>query len=226
MGCHTQKCARFDANDSRSIGSLECRRSLQPPNILPYYKHPLSLQNMNYLVAHAGKDLTHLFHPNGEPRSEISERSGLRRVLFPPILEVAISDRVKTKHTMWSQDPMYHIGRVTRRPRLIRLINALTMTTQVMKVCDEDTIFDIQQKYKARYNHHAGSYEWRRGFSASENSTCKFGCDHICEHPNSCGPLNLNGTLDDNDLLDEEDCDVELPPPALWLYYTDDLTIA
>lgn len=188
--------------------------------------HLPSLQTMDYLVAHAGKDLTHLFHPNGEPRTEVSERSGLPRVLFPPILEVAISEYVKTKHTMWSQDPMYHIGRVTRRPRLIRVINTLTMTTQFMKVCDEDTIFDIQQKYKARYNHHAGSYEWRRGFSASENSTCKFGCDHICDHPDACGPLNLNRTLDENGLLDEEECDVELPPPALWLYYTDDLTIA
>lgn len=41
-----------------------------------------------------------------------------------------------------------------------------------------------------------------------------------------CGLLNLNGTLDENGLHDEEACDIELPPPSIWLYYTDDLTIA
>ncbi|XP_017151259.1 cytochrome b5 domain-containing protein 1 [Drosophila miranda] len=166
--------------------------------------------NMDYLVAHAGKDLTHFFHENGEPRTEISVRTGRPRVLFPPILEVALSEFAKTNGAMWSQDPFYHIGRLTRRARLIRIINALTAQTVFMTVCDEDTIYDIQQKYKQHYNHHAGSYEWRK---FSNGGT-------------ACGQLDLNGTLDENGLIDEEDCDVELPPPSIWLYYTDDITIA
>ncbi|XP_034670226.1 cytochrome b5 domain-containing protein 1 [Drosophila subobscura] len=166
--------------------------------------------NMDYLVAHAGKDLSHFFHENGEPRTEISARTGRPRVLFPPILEVALSEFAKTKDTMWSQDAFYHIGRVTRRARLIRIINALTAQSLYMTVCDEDTIYDIQRKYKQRYNHHAGSYEWRK---FSNGGT-------------ACGQLNLNGTLDENGLTDEEHSAVELPPPSLWLYYTDDLTIA
>ncbi|KAH8412109.1 hypothetical protein KR222_011377 [Zaprionus bogoriensis] len=167
-------------------------------------------RNLDYLVAHAGKDLSHFFKPNGEPRTEISPMSGRPRVLFPPILEVAISELARSKHAMWSQDPFYHVGRVTRRPRRIRVVNTLTGTVQYMKVCDEDSIFDIQQKYKTRFNHHAGSYEWRKFSNGAR----------------SCGVLNLNGTLNENGMLDEEDCNIELPPPSFWLYYTDDLTIA
>ena len=33
-----------------------------------------------------------------------------------------------------------------------------------MKVCEEDTIYDIQRKYKKHYNHHAGSYIWRKDY--------------------------------------------------------------
>ncbi|KAH8392131.1 hypothetical protein KR215_001477, partial [Drosophila sulfurigaster] len=167
-------------------------------------------RNMDYLMAHAGKDLSHLFHENGEPRTEISPSSGHPRVLFPPILEVAISDFARTKHAMWSQDNFYHIGRITRRARRLRIINTLTAKVQFMNVCDEDSIYDIQQKYKARYNHHAGSYEWRKFSNGAKY----------------CGVLNLNGNLDENGLTDAEESDVELPPPSIWLYYTDDLTIA
>ncbi|XP_034098710.1 cytochrome b5 domain-containing protein 1 [Drosophila albomicans] len=167
-------------------------------------------RNMDYLMAHAGKDLSHLFHENGEPRTEISPSSGHPRVLFPPILEVAISDFARSKHAMWSQDNFYHIGRITRRARRLRIINTLTAKVQFMNVCDEDSIYDIQQKYKARYNHHAGSYEWRKFSNGAKY----------------CGVLNLNGNLDENGLTDAEESDVELPPPSIWLYYTDDLTIA
>ena len=31
-----------------------------------------------------------------------------------------------------------------------------------MTVCEEDMIYDIQAKYRAKYNHHAGSYTWRK----------------------------------------------------------------
>ncbi|KAH8262726.1 cytochrome b5 domain-containing protein 1 [Drosophila bipectinata] len=167
-------------------------------------------RNLDYLMAHAGKDLTHFFHENGEPRTEISPSTGRPRVLFPPILEVAISEFSKTKGAMWSQDPFYHIGRVTTRPRVIRIINTLTGRTQFMTVCNEDSIYDIQQKYKQRYNHHAGSYEWRKFSNGGK----------------TCSVLDLNGTLDENGLIDEEDSTVELPPPSIWLYYTDDITIA
>lgn len=182
-------------------------------------------------MAHAGKDLTHFFHENGEPRTEISPSTGRPRVLFPPILEVAISEFCKTPGEMWSQDPFYHIGRVTKRARLIRIVNTLTAQTQYMTVCNEDSIYDIQQKYKQRYNHHAGSYEWRKFSNGVSPLKMKYRKNITLLQYNiyqgkSCSILNLNGTLDENGLTDDEDSNVELPPPSIWLYYTDDITIA
>lgn len=96
------------------------------------------------------------------PKTETSPVTGRPRLLFPPILETALSEMCKTSGKLWSQDPMYHIGRLTRRDRRVRIINTLTGTTQLMKVCDEDSIYDIKHKYKQLYNHHAGSYVWRK----------------------------------------------------------------
>uniref|UniRef100_A0A1I8N4C5 Cytochrome b5 domain-containing protein 1 n=1 Tax=Musca domestica TaxID=7370 RepID=A0A1I8N4C5_MUSDO len=166
-------------------------------------------KNLDLLLAFGGKDLSHFFHINHQPITEISSRSGKPRVLFPPILERAESELCATPCRLWSQDPRYHIGRLTARERKIRLINTLTGRTILMKVCNEDTIYDIQRKYKERYNLHAGSYLWR-----------KFSYGGHCP-----GDLKFHETLDANGLLEEES-DIELPPPSIWLYYTDDLTVA
>lgn len=113
-------------------------------------------------MAFGGKDLSHYFHLNNLPRTEISSLTGKPRLLFPPILELAESELLKTPGKLWSQDPLYHIGRVTKIERKIRIINTLTAATTYMKVCAEDTIYDIQRKYKEIYNNHAGSYLWRK----------------------------------------------------------------
>ena len=96
--------------------------------------------------------------------------TGKPRLLFPPILEVAQSEYKKSKNKLWSQDPLYHIGRVTRRERKIRIINTLTASTTFMKVCDEDSIYEIQRKYKEIYNNHAGSYLWRKYSNGVHNN--------------------------------------------------------
>ncbi|XP_013107657.2 cytochrome b5 domain-containing protein 1 [Stomoxys calcitrans] len=166
-------------------------------------------KNLDYLLAFGGKDLSHFFHLNHTPKTEVSGSSGIRRVLFPPILESAHSAHCKTHNKIWSQDPCYHIGCVTKRERQIRIINTLTGTVVNMKVCDEDSIYDIQRKYKEFYNFHAGSYLWR-----------KFSYGGHCP-----GELVLHETLAGNGLIVEES-DIELPVPSIWLYYTDDLTVA
>ncbi|KAM7351894.1 cytochrome b5 domain-containing protein 1 [Cochliomyia hominivorax] len=168
-------------------------------------------KNLDYLLAFGGKDLSNFFHLNNLPKTEISCLSGKPRVLFPPILELAESEFLKTPGKLWSQDPLYHIGRLTRKEYKIRIINTLTATTVFVKVCSEDTIYDIQRKYKEIYNNHAGSYLWRK---FSNGGQCP-------------GNLILHETLDGNGLIEEkEDCDIELPLPSIWLYYTDDLTVA
>lgn len=117
---------------------------------------------MDYLLAFGGKDLSHFFHFNNLPKTEISSITGKPRVLFPPILEQAQSELSKTACKLWSQDPLYHIGRITQKEHKIRIINTLTSSTTFMKVCSEDSIYDIQRKYKEIYNNHSGSYLWRK----------------------------------------------------------------
>ncbi|CAD6999632.1 unnamed protein product [Ceratitis capitata] len=166
--------------------------------------------NLEYLLAFGGKDLSHFFEETLMPKTETSPVTGRPRLLFPPILETALSEMCKTRGKIWSQDPKYHIGRLTRRDRRVRIINTLTGTTQLMKVCDEDTIYDIKNKYKQLFNHHAGSYMWRK---FSKRGQCG-------------GKLNMKGTLNENGLFEEEGCRYDLPPPSIWLYYTNDVTIA
>uniref|UniRef100_A0A1B0FLB8 Cytochrome b5 domain-containing protein 1 n=1 Tax=Glossina morsitans morsitans TaxID=37546 RepID=A0A1B0FLB8_GLOMM len=166
-------------------------------------------KNLDLLLSFGGKDISHFFLYNNLPKTEISPVTGKPRVLFPPILETAVSEHCKTAGKLWSQDSFYHVGRLTRKERRLRIINTLTGTITAMKVCDEDTIYDIQRKYCELYNSHAGSYLWR-----------KFSYGGHCP-----GELLLHETLDGNGLVDEE-TDIELPPPSIWLYYTNDLTIA
>lgn len=118
---------------------------------------------MDYLLAFGGKDLSCYFHENGCPKTRIHPRSGRQVPLFPPIEELAESTRLKTKN-LWSQEPLYHIGQVTRQERPLRIINTLTGTTRLLKVCDEDSINTIKEKYRKAYNFHAGSYIWRKDY--------------------------------------------------------------
>lgn len=140
--------------------------------------HP---QNMDYLLAFGGKDLSCYFHENGCPKTRIHPRSSLAVPIFPPIIEPAESSRLRSNKAYWSQEPLYHIGQVTRQERPLRIINTLTGTTRLMKVCDEDSINTIKEKYTKAYNFHAGSYIWRKDykkvcFSRQQCEPCRRVC--------------------------------------------------
>lgn len=151
---------------------------------------------MDYLLAFGGKDLSCYFFENGCPKTKIHPKSGIPVPLFPPILEIPQSDRLRglikankrktifygvgcptkipsekpeeeTKLVTsgyWGQEPLFHIGQITRKERPLRIINTLTGTTRMMKVCDEDSINTIKAKYTEKYNFHAGSYIWRKDY--------------------------------------------------------------
>ncbi|XP_055838467.1 cytochrome b5 domain-containing protein 1 [Episyrphus balteatus] len=163
--------------------------------------------NLEYILGFGGKDLSSYFYKDGTPRMETSAKTGRKRVLFPPIVEVTTSEMLRTEGKIWSQDPKYKIGKLTKQERQIRIINTLTGTTQLMKVCEEDKIYDILVKYKKFYNFHASSYVWRmKPINGSK-----------------CGRrLFFKKTLTENGLFKEK----HGIPPSIWLYYSDDLTIA
>ncbi|XP_055921240.1 cytochrome b5 domain-containing protein 1 [Eupeodes corollae] len=160
--------------------------------------------NLEYMLGFGGKDLSSYFYKDGTPRCETSPQTGKKRVLFPPIVEVTTSDMLRTKEKIWSQDPKYKIGKLTKQERQIRIINTLTGTTQLMKVCEEDTIYDIMVKYKRFYNFHASSYIWKKKPGSKSRR------------------LFFNKTLTENGFFKEN----HGIPPSIWLYYSDDLTIA
>ncbi len=109
----------------------------------------------------------------------------------------------------WWKDSKYKIGNLSKKIRKIRIINTLTKQDDVIDVCSEETINEILDRYK-EINEHAESYTWKRMQRV----------------------LDMEQTLDDNDILDEteEYLSLDLDPdsyiPAIHLYFNDDLTEA
>ncbi len=87
----------------------------------------------------------------------------------------------------------------------------LTQTSSVIKICKEETLADIQQRY-IEYNRNAASYTWK-----ILNSTGQF------------ITLRLDYTLEQNGIQNETDefiklgMDEDIFLPNLLIYYNDDL---
>ena len=85
----------------------------------------------------------------------------------------------------------------------------ITKDDDVIEVCSEENMHEILDRYLEQ-NDHAGSYTWKR----------------------LGRPLDMDKTLEENDVPDETEEFVELGMdedmyiPALHLYYNDDLTEA
>ncbi len=102
------------------------------------------------------------------------------------------------------------MGQLTKCTRKIRVINMLTDHDDIIEVPMEETINEILVRYK-EINKHADSYTWKR----------------------MGRPLDMNLTLDDNDIPDEtqEFQKLDIPEdqwyiPCIHLYFNDDLTVA
>lgn len=111
----------------------------------------------------------------------------------------------------WWKDSKYVIGTLTAKTRMVKIVNMVTRTEDVISVCQEETIGDIRDRY-LEYNAHAHSYT----FKALINDEFMV--------------LDMNKTLDENKVLDEQDkfvdlnMDYDFYVPALHIYYNDDLT--
>jgi hypothetical protein len=84
----------------------------------------------------------------------------------------------------------------------------LTGQETILQVCSEESINAIQERYLL-HNKHAKAYTWKR-------------LGHL---------LDMNKTLDDNDIPDEDphleklSMDVDDWLPAIHVYFSDDLTV-
>ena len=100
------------------------------------------------------------------------------------------------------------MGKLTKKSQYIRIINTLSDTEDKLEVPQEETIWEILDRYE-EINFHAKSYTWKRKGKI----------------------LNMDATLKDNGIVDYSDeyADFEVPEenqyiPALHIHFNDDLT--
>ncbi|GAB5371417.1 hypothetical protein AAMO2058_001578100 [Amorphochlora amoebiformis] len=111
--------------------------------------------------------------------------------------------------TPWWKDEKSCIGKLSKKPRKLTIVNTLTSQEHTLEVASEETINEIQTRY-LKINGHADSYTWKRKKK----------------------PMNMNKTLEQNGVIDESDELNKLGigenayTPVLHLYFNDDLTVA
>eukprot|EP00249_Psilotum_nudum_P002405 c15437_g1_i1 orf=297-704(+) len=116
----------------------------------------------------------------------------------------------------WWKDSKYIIGKVSKKPRVVRIKNVLTGLEAPLEVPNEESIKQIVERYLAR-NSHANSYTWKALCANSEGTFTN---------------LNMDMTLTENGVTDESDLFVSLGLPkdyyipVIHLYYKDDHTDA
>ncbi len=108
----------------------------------------------------------------------------------------------------WADHERYCVGYLSRAKRSIRVVNTLTNQNDLLEVCSEETLTEINSRY-LKLNAHANSYTWKR----------------------LGRPLNMNKTLDENGIADESQefaalrMDDSEYIPVLHVYFNDDLTV-
>lgn len=108
----------------------------------------------------------------------------------------------------WWKDPAYICGRLSKKQRKVRIVNALSKQEDTLGVCAEESLEDIRKRYLT-FNSHALSYTWKR----------------------LGRPLDMTLTLEENGIPDETEefaelnIDAETYIPAIHIYFNDDLTV-
>jgi hypothetical protein len=173
------------------------------------------------IIQAAGTDITHWFDLTShevlysQPKTYIHPEFNLKAVYCPwgrylhvlpagPDAEFDNSFEVP----WWRDRDRYCIGRLSRCPRKLRVINMLSKQDDIIQVASEETLSEILDRYLP-LNDHAASYTWKR----------------------LGRPLDMELTLEENGIEDESreflelDIDEDYYTPAVHLYYNDDLTV-
>lgn len=169
------------------------------------------------LVAHAGQDLSHWFEKEtGEPKKFFDIARGQRCFYLPHGRFLHLPPDFPGEFdydfdTPWWKDPRFEVGRLTAKPRNIRIINTLTHHQETLVVPAEETLQEIQTRY-LEINKHSQSYTWKDCYAKV---------------------LDLEKTLEENGIHDEDAeydyldvPDSQRHVPAIMIYFNDDLTEA
>ncbi|KAK2583307.1 hypothetical protein KPH14_009309 [Odynerus spinipes] len=172
----------------------------------------LGRQEIEPVIAHAGKDISHWFdHHRNDIKYYVHPVTGVL-VPYCPHGPIPDASSFVVPSTAWRPlnkcpwwlDERYKLGKLTKNPRPCRIMNVLTGTSCVITVCEEDTIERIQER-ALLFNANGASYAWK--FEGKD--------------------LNVNRTLTENNIPDERERFVAcgLPEnyyiPSLMCYYID-----
>eukprot|EP01039_Chlorochromonas_danica_P004820 gene4820-5284_t len=119
-------------------------------------------------------------------------------------------DRQEAVAKPWWRESRYIIGKVSKRTLKVRITNMLTRCDHVIKVCKEESLEDIKNRY-FDYNFNSNSYTWK---------TLIHG-EYVV--------LKNNLTLEQNGIADESEnflklgMDEDFYLPNLLIFYNDDL---
>lgn len=167
------------------------------------------------IIKAAGTDISHWFNPHTksirtmiDPVTELETPhlpfTDLLHVVnvTPNTTEIAVKDP-------WWRDESQIVGRLSKNPRYIRIVNTLTSKEDPLEVAGEETLLEILGRFK-KINSHADSYTWK-----FQSKT-----------------LQMEKTLEENGILDESkkfarlNLDYDMYIPAIMIYFNDDLTVA
>eukprot|EP00053_Salpingoeca_punica_P000359 m.28331 g.28331 ORF g.28331 m.28331 type:complete len:222 (+) comp10256_c0_seq1:136-801(+) len=168
------------------------------------------------LLTVAGKDISHWFDSaTGEVKTHVDPVTGCTVAFTPrgrfihvpppcPRTDWAVNDGLP-----WWRDKKRCVGVLTARTRPVRVLNMLSGEAQLLEVCTEETINEIQDRYR-KYNTHTDSYTWK--FAGK-----KLAMDQT---------LQANGIPDDSEELYGLSMDSldAVNVPEIHVYFNDDLT--
>mmetsp|Transcript_11528 Transcript_11528/g.11547 ORF Transcript_11528/g.11547 Transcript_11528/m.11547 type:complete len:215 (+) Transcript_11528:125-769(+) len=169
------------------------------------------------LIKEAGKSISHWFSEDGNIKTFIDPEKNIRLPYTPQgrFLHVPPSDPTEfgTSYDLpWWKDSKYIAGKLTTKARMLKIVNMLTHTEDVISTCQEEAINDILERY-VQYNRHARSYTWK----------ALIGGEFV--------NMNMDMTLEENGVPDETETFYELGMdddfyiPTLHIYFNDDLTV-
>ncbi|CAH8499927.1 unnamed protein product [Heterobilharzia americana] len=162
------------------------------------------------ILAQAGKDISHWFDAKtGEVRHHVDPVTNCyvpytpfgRFINIPP--PYPTTDWATDFGVPWWKDERLAIGYLTKKTRFVCIVNTLALHEHEIEVCVEETLTDILVRY-LKFNAHAASYTWKYNGVV----------------------LDMEKTLEENNVIEETQDIEDLFMPQLYLYYNDDLTEA
>jgi len=168
------------------------------------------------IIEAAGTDITHWFDPETrDPKTIVDPKTKVIEVDCPQgrFIHCPSSDPDAEYDDVdvpwWKEKTKYLVGTLASHCRKIRIVNLLTKHNEDFEVPVDETLLEIQERYKT-HSAHCKSYTWKR-----------LGIE-----------LDLTKTLTENGIPDEtaEYIKLGMDPaqyiPAIHLYFEDDMTVA